>query len=341
MGVSLLLCRAMLVSTIGLYAHGIFAQSITQTPEAPSRLYSGTGVISGRIERLRSDGLLLIDGAGGFVRPRANEQRFRFISPSLAVPQLSELRLSIVRQPMAQRCRIENGPDGNGVNALVRCNDLDSKHADQRMVEKPTLRDCFAPQMRGSAYTLGWTSQDGVQRVLDVTLDPVGIERHHRRVHEGAKPLMESIVRYPVHEPRAVLELLWISPKPEGATVRIEGLSGGMPLDLASGDRSTYEIEVSQTVLGQLAPKVRRFRYEAQLITIGPLETPVAVFPLTCHVKEHNLANGLLSDTWFAPGFGPIRTRVREPEGFEVIALEILEIHQHPDVNLVTTREGE
>lgn len=331
----------MLASTIGLSAHGVSAQSSIQAPEAPSRPHSGTGVISGQIDGLRSDGLLLTDGAGGFARPRANQQGFRFTIPSLAVPHLSKFPLSIVRQPMAQRCQIEKGPDGNGVNALVRCSELAAMHADHRSVEKPTLRDCFAPQVRGSAYALGWTSQDGVQRVLDVTLDPIGIERYHHRAHEGTKPLMESIVRYPVREPRAVLEMLWISPKPEGAAVRIEGLSGGMPLDMASGERSTYEIEVSQTVSGQLEPQVRRFRYEAQLITIGPLETPAAVFPLTCHVKEHNLAHGLLSDTWFAPGFGPIRTRVREPEGSEVIAMEILEIHQHPDVNLVTTRDGE
>ncbi len=333
----MLLCKALLAGAIGLSAQGVFAERGIQVPDASSGLLSGTGVISGQIEGLRSDGLLLTDGGGGFARPRANDHGFRLASALPAVSHPLEVSLSIVRQPLAQRCLVEKGPDGNGVNALVRCNGLDSKHADHRIAEKPTLRDCFAPQLRGSAYTLAWTSQDGMQRVLDVTLDPVGIERLHHRILEGTKPLMESIARYPVQEPRAMLEMLWISPGPEGAAVRIEGLSGGMPLNLASGDKTTYEIAVGETVSGQLAPH-RLLRYEAQLIAIGPLETPVAVFPLTCHLREHNLANGLLSDTWFAPGFGPIRTRVRNREGAEVAVVELLEIHQRPDVVIVTSQ---
>jgi hypothetical protein len=146
---------------------------------------------------------------------------------------------------------------------------------------------------------------------------------------------MESIVHYPVLQPRALLEMLWISPHPEGAVVRIEGLSGGMPLDMAIGDKTAYEVAVSESASGQPSPRLHMLRYEVELIHIGPLETQAAVFPLTCHVRERNLDNGSMSETWFAPGFGPIRTRVRDRTGAEVGALELLEIQHGPDVNFV------
>lgn len=333
-----LLRQVVLAGVIVLSMLGASAADVDQALAVSSTPNAGPDIssVSGRIEGLRSDGLILTVGGGRFARPRANDKGFQFTPTSAHHPWA--VSLAVVRQPMAQRCRVEKSPDVNGANALVQCNELNSDHSARLGAEKLTLRDCFAPQLLGADFTMAWASPDGAQRVLNVTLDPIGIDRLHHRVHEGTKPLMESIVRHPVQQPLALLEMLWISPHPEGAAVRIEGLSGGMPLDLAVGSKAVYEVALNERASGQPSPKLRVLRYEVELIHIGPLQTQAAVFPFTCHVRERNLASGSMSEIWFAPGFGPIRTRVRDRTGAEMGALELLEIRHAPDVNFVTSQ---
>jgi hypothetical protein len=321
---------------VAVSVKGVSAEMVAQATDASWQSEQGSSFISGRIEGLRSGGLLITNGAGGFSRPRANDQRFELPKVSITPLNYSKASASIVRQPLEQRCRIEHGPIGTGESLLVRCIDYESSGVDQGIEVEPSLRDCFARQLRGAAYTVGWTSQVGVQRLLQVTQDPVGVERNHHRVFSGSSLLMESIVYYPVQESQAILEMLWISPRPNGAAVRYEGISGAMPLDLAIGRPTRYRIASGETVAGELAPLRRHTDYETELIYIGPLETAIAVFPIACHLRERNLSTGVATDTWFAPGFGPIRALVRGADGTDLSVLEILEIQQHPHVTRMT-----
>lgn len=263
----------------------------------------------GTIAGLSSNGLVLTDGKGTLVAPAALARSFAFAEGR---PYLSDGEvpfLQVVSQPEGLHCRVQARamPEGVALQG-VECA---AASAVESPVYKATLRDCFAVMPRGSEFELGQVTNGKLIPYATVTVEPWGASfQHHRTVRDGAI-LLDAIVRFPEGGREVILDRL-ITGNP-GSRVRrqVQGKSGAMPLDVGVGERREFELVFVHSRVGDEAPShVEHSARSVELKAVGPLETPGGKFPLVCHMKEtKRVDNRVVAwETWYAPGYGPVRT---------------------------------
>lgn len=296
-----------------------------QTPSTtPIELHS----LVGRIEGLVNHGLALSDGAGNMLHPSAGARVFAFREGRPFLIPGKPVHLMVVRQPMGQACRVvpEGGDDqSDAQQGLVSCVAVSEG--------PPTMRDCFQVFTSGASFKLGRMAEGQWFPYADVTMDPVGSSRLHHRTLVQGKVLMESVTYFSEDRALAVLELLIAGTVGSGQRIRAVGDQEGLPIDLAVGEDRFYIVTTSRQYEHQAkaTESVLEKRW-AKLIGVGPLDTRAGRFPVTCHLLERSDESGVsrIWETWYAPGYGPIRMQGAAEGGMPSITVEVTEIQLRP-----------
>lgn len=292
-------------------------------PPVPGR---GLKTLGGQIFGLTSGGLVLTDAVGHVLRPGPGALDFRFRAGEAYLQDSDNHQLMVVRQPVGQTCRIEDvweRPEGH----IIRCFNEDDTQAPP---VEPVMRDCFQVATRGSAFTLGYRLNGVWQPHVDVAMDPVGIERQQHKTYVNGKLLLEAIIHLPLAAPVAQVEWLNFSGGPEAGTgMQRTGRGGGMPLDLRVGESRSFTVTESVQDSGQPQARVTNQEQRIKLVAIGALDTQAGRFPLTCHVEEVSSDSTRPTQSWYAPGYGVVKTEVQLANN-EVRTLEVIEIQQPP-----------
>ncbi|QCB47251.1 hypothetical protein [Hydrogenophaga sp. PAMC20947] len=280
----------------------------------------------GQIVGLTNGGLVLTDAMGHVLRPRPGALGFRFRAGEAYLQGSDGHQLMVVRQPVGQTCLIEDAKD-RSEGQSIRCF---SEGDTQAPPVEPVMRDCFQVATRGSAFTLGYQLNGVWQRLVDVAMDPVGIERQQHKTYVNGKLLLEAIIHLPLITPVAQVEWLNFSGGSEaGGGLQRTGRSGGMPLDLRVGESRSFSVTESVQDAGQPQARVTAQEQRIKLVSIGALDTQAGRFPLTCHIEETSSSRKRPTQSWYAPGYGVVKTEVRLADN-AVRTLEAIEIQQPP-----------
>ena len=298
-------------------------------PSADGRRRAGSAdetsrFLRGDIFGLNSAGLVISDALGNVLRPKGGATVFQFRGEAAARHAGEGHRLIIVRQPIGQTCHIEGRLASHGTDD-IRCHDASDTKPPEA---KPTMRECFQVTARGAAFSLGYRRYNRWQRYADVATDPVGIDRQQHKTYIGGRIVLEAIIHFPLVAPIANIE--WLSFKGGASNALVlSGKTGGMPLDLKAGESRSFDVIALAQEANQAHARLTTSEHRVKLMAIGPLNTRGGHFPLTCHLEEGFVGSKTTRNSWYAPGYGTVKTDFEMPDG-SVRTVEVIEIQQAP-----------
>lgn len=286
--------------------------------------------LRGPITGLTQAGLVLTDSIGNVIRPKPGANMFEFRGGDAYLGPDEEYQLIIARQPLMESCRVQVSKQGPPANAILCAPGQNST------VSYPpaTMRDCFRVKARGAAFSLGYKhpldGKSAWHSYADVATSPVGVTRQQHKTFVDGALILEAITHISLATSMVSIEWLRFSGGVEAAAFRRIGMAGGMPLDLEIGETRNFTVTSSNKKENEAQARVASVEHRVKLVSIGPLATQAGHFELTCHIEEWSADSGHTNNSWYAPGYGAIKTEVRLPAGSRR-ALEVIDIQQRPD----------